>query len=82
MGVCPEGAKGLFRAVARRGEPVGSEPYPREKRGQRKLVKNVGVERIAALAEKKPLCEFPERHDPIEYIEPAGKPFGRYNQAG
>jgi hypothetical protein len=46
------------------------------------LVKNVGIERVAALAEKKPLCEFPERHDSGEYIEPAVKPSRRYNRAG
>jgi hypothetical protein len=45
-------------------------------------VENVGIERVAILAEEDPLCQFPERHETIQYIGGDRKPSGSYNCDG
>jgi hypothetical protein len=45
-------------------------------------MEDLRVERVAALAEEDPLCEFPERHDPTEYIGGDRESSGRYNRRG
>src|SRR4051794_23397127 len=48
-----EVAKGLVGPVRRRGEPVGAEADPREKRDQRHLVKDAGILHVARRAEQR-----------------------------
>ena len=65
--VRPEGDEELLRAVARGREAVRSEAHPGEEGDERELVKDVGIERVAALPEEDPLRQLLQGHDAREY---------------
>ena len=62
LGVLAERPERLLRAVAGRGDAVGAQPHPGEKRDQRDVVPGLLVERVERLATQGPASVVEERH--------------------